>query len=454
VPPVPSVRSLPFLLLAVFAAEAPAVAQRGDAAGEPNRAESLTRHGITWRFEGPYVTGTFANGDPWVVGPVRIVGIEPRSVEVGGRVVNGSMIDPDPRSVRQGYDSALGGAEFGDRYDAAANVALGVSRQRPLVLLPDRSLVSVQSRPEAKETPTLQSAAVLTCLAVPPPPDAFRPPYVRGDKTVVHRAVELDFSVLRRLPPLPSVPPMDSVARGFERVWLDHLPDASARYLHPLENMPDYGREIAARVGSAGLLLNLDLPDEQKFDLAVRLVQLGIDLHGCLRGGCRWPGAGGNGSGRKFPILFAGTLLGDARMLAIGREFAAGEPLVGRGGQYFAEDGQTFFVRETAPGVWNGGHGGYRREHDGLPEWGFAHADRPELDRAAWNADPMRLCCTANGWVGQALAARIMGLQAAWNHPAFFDYMDRYLQTAHGDAWQRAWVGWHAELWDAYRSNY
>jgi hypothetical protein len=445
--PVPAARSLPSLLLSLLAATAPIVAQGGDVAGELERADALSRHGITWRFDAAYVTGTFVNGDPWVVGPVRITAIEPRSVDVGGRIVHGSMIDPDPALLRQGYDSALGGDEYRDRYDAAANVALGVSRQQSLLLLPDRSLVSVQSRPDAKDIPTLQSAAVLTCLAVPPAPDAFRPPYVRGDKTVQHRAVELDFAVLRRLPLLASVPPIDSVARGFERVWLDHLPDGSVRYLHPLENMPDQGREFAARVGSAGLLLNLDLPDAQKRPLAIRLVQLGIDLHGCLRGGCRWRGEGGNGSGRKFPILFAGAMLGDERLLAVGREFAE------EGGR-FAEDGQTFYVRETAPGVWNGGHGGYRREHDGLPEWGSAHADRPELDRAAWNADAMRLCCTANGWVGQALAARVMGLQPAWSHPAFFDYMDRYLQTAHGEAWQRAWVGWHAELWDAYRSNY
>jgi hypothetical protein len=61
---------------------------------------------------------------------------------------------------------------------------------------------------------------------------------------------------------------------------------------------------------------------------------------------------------------------------------------------------------------------GYRREHDGLPEWGFSHFDHPEADNALWDADPYRRCCTANGWVGQALAVRMMGLQAAWNHPA------------------------------------
>ncbi len=443
-----------FLLFAAAAFAGPAIAQHGDPAALPQRAESLFRHGITWRFDQPYVVGTFANGDPWVVGPVQLVGIEPVSVEVRGRVVHGSMIDPDPLAVRQGYDSAMFGDANREHYDPQANVAFGIGAPHPLLLPPGHSLVSVQSRPDAKEMPTLQTAAVLTCLPVPPPPDAFRPPYVRGDKSVRHRLVDLDYTALRQLPLLPSVPPIESVARSFERVWLDHMPTGAVRYLHPLENMPDYGREIAALVGSAGLLLNLDLPDAHKRVLLIRMVQLGIDLEGCLRAGCRWPGDGGNGSGRKFPILLAGAVLRDERMLAIGREFVPAAPVPGQSGQFFAEDGQTFYVRETEPGVWNGGHGGYRREHDKLPEWGSAHSDRPEEDRAAWAADAMRRCCTANGWVGQALAARVMGLQAAWSHPAFFDYMDRYLQTEPKGEWQRAWVGWHADLWDAYRSNY
>ncbi len=442
------------LLLVALTGAMRAPAQGRDTAAEPRRAESLERHGITWRFDGPYVVGAFANGDPWVVGPVGIVAIEPRCAEVGGRVVHGSMIDPDPSTEWQGYDSAMYGDRARERYRAAWNVAIGVGPDAPLQLLPERSLVSVRSRPESAAAPTLQTAAVLTCVAVPPPPDAFRPPYVRGDKTVRYRVVDLDVAALRQLAALPGVPQIEVVARQFERVWLDHVPGPAGRWLHPADNLPDHDRELAALVGSAGLLLNLDLPLPQKQELLVRFVQLGLDLHACLRGGCRWPGVGPHGGGRKFPILFAGRLLGDEGMLAIGREFANQAPTATGSGQFFAEDGQTFRVRETAPGVWNDGHGGYRREHDGLPEWGSNHVDHPEHDRAAWGADPDRLCCTANGWVGQALAARVLGLQAAWHHAPFFDYMDRYLQAPHAAPWQRAWVGWHAAMWDAYRANH
>lgn len=454
-------RHLLALLLSVTAVARAGVAQtavteRGDRAGEPQRAESITRHGITWRFDVPHVVGTFANGDPWVVGPARIVAIAPKCVEQNGRVVHGSMIDPDPATLLQGYDSAMYGDRERERYRAERNVALGVSPTSPLRLAPQQSLVSVRSRPDPLQAPTLQTAAVLTCVALPPPPDAFRPPYVRGDKTVRHRVVDLDRTALQRLAPLPSVPPIDGVARAFERLWLDHAPASEVRWLHPFENLPTEARELAALVGSAGLLLNVDLPFAQKEELLVRFVQLGIDLHGCLRGGCRWPGDGAHGGGRKLPILFAGRLLGDASMLAIGREFGntTPDPEAGRSGQWFAEDGQTFVVTQTSPGVWNRGHGGYRQEHDGLAEWGRAHVDHPEQDRAAWRGDADRVCCSANGWVGAALTARVMGLQEAWAHAPFFAYMDRYLQAPHEEPWQRAWVGWHAAMWDAYRANY
>jgi hypothetical protein len=141
-------------------------------------------------------------------------------------------------------------------------------------------------------------------------------------------------------------------------------------------------------------------------------------------------------------------------MLAIGREFVSARKDAHTGEQFFAEDGQTFFVRETSAGVFNWGFGGYTREHDGLPEWGFAHADDPKADRARWDEDPYRLCCTANGWIGEALAARLMGLQDAWNHPAFFAYVDRYMQAQHTDAWHRSWVSWHTSMWDVYRANH
>ena len=426
----------------------------GDPEGLPVTQAQVERHGITWTFARAHVVGKFANGDPWVLGPVEIVAIEPATEVVAGRVRNGSMIDPDASTDVQGYDQELYGPDTLQRYDPARNVAVGIDREHPCVLKPTQSLVSVVSRSGSSEAPILQKASVLTCVAVVPAPDAFRPAYVKGAKGIQYRAADLDFSRLQNLAPVGDLPLIEAVAERFERLWLDHVPGWIARYMHPLDNMPDYGRDIASLVGSAGLMLNLDWSEAQKRKLLIGLVQVGIDRYGALRGGCRWQGIGGHGHGNKLPILVAGLVLHDEAMLGIGREFASKTVQEGGRGAWFGEDGQTFYVKETSPGVWNWGHGNYDQSNDGLPEWGFSHSDHPERDDVSWDANPYRRCCTGNAWLGEALAARMMGLKEAWNHDAFFDYVDRYAQVEHAEAWHRAWVSWHTTLWSAYRSNY
>ncbi|MHC4682155.1 MAG: hypothetical protein ACYTEK_26110, partial [Planctomycetota bacterium] len=117
--------------------------------------QHITQFGITWTFDKDHLVGRFANGDYWVVGPVTIIGIAPASVEIGGRVINGSMVNPSPRlRWTQGYDSAMYGRYAGPRsYDPNLNAARpngrNLSSGNPLRLEPDCSLVSTVSTPEA-----------------------------------------------------------------------------------------------------------------------------------------------------------------------------------------------------------------------------------------------------------------------------------------------------------------
>lgn len=426
----------------------------GDREGLPKTANKIERHGITWTFSQEHVVGSFANGDPWVLGPVEVIAIEPKTTVANGRAVHGSMINPDPTTEMQGYDAELYGPDTLQRYDPALNVAIGIGRQHPCSLRPMQSLISIESRKSSTDAPIVQRAAVLSCVGVLPAPDAFRPPYVKGDKSLRYRAADLDFSHFQSVAAVGDMPLIEALAERFEGLWLDHVPGWIVRYMHPAENMPDYGRDIGALVGSAALMLNVDLPDARKKKLLIGMVQVGIDNHAALRGGCRWQGIGGLGHGRKLPILIAGRVLNDDEMLAIGKDYQSKTAADGGKGGWFGEDSQTFYVRETSPGVWNWGHGKYSAEHDGLPEWGFSHMDNPERDESAWDDNPYRRCCTANAWLGQALAARMMGLRQHWNHDAFFDYVDRYQQVDHTDGWHRSWVGWHPSMWVLYRSNY
>ncbi len=410
---------------------------------------SIRQWGFTWTFAAPVPAGRFANGDWFVVGEVLVTDITPRTTVQQGRVLHGSMINPDPARPEHGYDGALYGPGNEHLYRPELNVAWGVTSSRPLRLRPGDSLISTESH-LGNLVPQLEAAAVLTCVDEVPPHEAFRPPYAGADKRVQFDAGMLQWHRLQRVPLLPATPAIGPVADGFARVWLDHRSNWPSRMLHPVRNMPDYGRDLAAEVGQAALLVNMAFADVEKRPLVIRLVQLGIDNWGNVQNGCFWPGEGGHGSGRKFPILFAGALLGDAEMLGCGRSHPSLRRPDGSFRTVFGEDCQTFVVSRTANNAINFGFGSYTTADLGTPDWGFAHASWPNQDNRDWQGDPYRRCCTANAWVGYVLATRMMGLVDAWHHPPLFDYMDRYL-AAEPPGWTRAWIGWTGDMWDAFR---
>lgn len=437
----------------------------GGGGGNPSpgvMASSLTQYGVTWSFSQPCLTGQFCNGDYWVKGPVSIVQITPQTQDVGGRIINGSMVNPVTVVVGEhGYDSYLFHPYEDDRYKPYLNVATGISGSTPLVLDHDKSLISAVSYMGASPATNgsfsqLQTAAVLTVLADAPPEGAFRPAYAGIDKSVLFTEGDLDYSVLGNLAPTSGTPDLALTTAAFQRVWLDHMSGWTSRYMHPIDNMPDYGRDFTSVYGTGVLLLQTNLTQAQKRDLLIRTVQIGIDFHGNVKAGAFWQGVGGQGSGRKFPILFAGAVLHDPEMLAIGATHPSGYfgPNDPNNRSSFGEDCQTFVVQQTSPGVYNWGFGNYNASYVGLPEWGNRHTHEINQDNSQWGGDPYRRCCTANAWVGQTLTARIMGLQTFWAHQVYFDYMDRFMQTEAVGDWTRSWEPWQATMWDTYRQTY
>ena len=136
-------------------------------ASNASAATSVSRHGITWTFDRDRVTGFYANGDPWVVGPVVITSITPRPAV--GR--NGSMLNP-----------ALGSRQaFDDRYIATYNPydnTLNVGIKLPLTVGANSSLISSISSVDYKQWGLTQMFAVLTCVSSAPPAGSFRPAYM------------------------------------------------------------------------------------------------------------------------------------------------------------------------------------------------------------------------------------------------------------------------------------
>lgn len=420
--------------------------------------ESISQYGITWTFAEPARVGRFVTGDWWVVGPVVVKAVAPAPTE--GR--NGSVVNP-PAGKRQGYDDRIAG------YDASLRASF------PLTLKPGQSLVTTASVEKVGEkTPDtvpgqycrgpLRTAAVLTCVAEPPPADAFRPAYVggvghaacaptEGDTRAACRyftASQLRRDLLPRLKPVGPLPDLKLYERYLERIWLDHLHEWPNRMMHPLENMPDYGREITNIVSTVSLMLCLDDPAKERETLLLRFVQLGIDYYGVTQSdNDLWRANGGHNSGRKMPIIFAGVLLGHEGMKSVKASFA--------------EDQQTYY---------GAGYRGQKvlwtidtteaRRHEHLPPEKWAGPPF-KGDNDGWKSEAYRLL---NGptWVGQALAARLLGAKGYWGHDAFFDYVDRWVAEAADGTVDRKTLkptgyqpfyggegGFIAAMWKAYR---
>jgi hypothetical protein len=444
-------------------------------------ATELTQHGITWTFDGNPQTGQYANGDYWVVGPVTVVSITdtlhtvPVAVAIGTNQIDGAMINPVGSSTKQGYDSRI--TSYNQALNQARPGGLPLSAANPLVLPVNSSLISSVSWttnepgcPKLEQSPAVgvnvprpatRSMAILTCVSNAPPEGTFRPPYCGTDKSPRFNKSQLDYSKLANLSPVANTPSLAAVEANFAGPWVDHVRSFVAEHNHPSMHMPSYGRDLSIVIGQGALMLQVDFsrlpgsPDKEK--LLIEFTQLGIDLAGVADTGGQWPCDGGIFQGRKFPILLAGTVLNDAHMKN-----------VSAWSTQFQEDQDTFYVSQadvdrTHSTAWKPDTrctlAPYEAVNIGIPEWGIAHARKPEGDNLHWTATYRVINnMSYTGWV---LAAQIMGLRTDWGHEALFDYIDRstsiidpYQDTdykkdlyIYGNSFIRA-------MWKAYRANY
>ena len=386
---------------------------------ELKKVDTVTHFGITWKFSEKVPVGNFVNGDYYVVGPVTIVEIIPAPTpERNGSVLN-LPIDPG----KSPFDSRTKEG----RFDARLRANLPISMKPGDILISSISVDEVgvlpaPLRPQDKSHSPVRSVSILTCLKEPVPPDAFRPSYCDYKEQKIYLARNLRRNLLPSLSregirfelEIGKVS-LEDFSNRFSRPWLDVCFfgfDAAIEY------QPHYGREVGRAVGIAGLLLMLDYSLEEKEKLLIGLVQYGIDLWGIVRAGYPgWPAHGGHGSGRKFPIVFAGIMLGDEEMQMPKKKYP---------NLKFGEDMQTMYDKGwTGAKAVYAGHVG----KDGLPgkpDWG-AYEHLSPSDWPGNLGENYRRCCTSICWVGQALALRILHAEKIWDHDAFFDYVDRWM---------------------------
>ncbi|NRA39405.1 MAG: hypothetical protein HRU15_14765, partial [Planctomycetes bacterium] len=281
---------------------------------------SLSQYGITWTFENEVVVGQYISGDYWVQLPATIIAISPQQTAQPGR--HGTEVNP-VANREQGFDDR---GNIGGGFTAERQVVL------PYVLNNADVVMSSISGKELKKPSAdalkenycrgpVQTVALLTAVTDIPRADAFRPAYCGSWKQQLHVSdIQRD-----RLPQLknPGEPAdISRFRRAFDRPWIDHWSGWSARSLHPWENMPDYGREIADFLGMCSLLICTENFTEQHQDIFYNYMQIAIDLYGLTSSNKKlWHADGGHCLGRKAPILIAGHLFANEEMLAVDAVF-------------------------------------------------------------------------------------------------------------------------------------
>ncbi|MDP6357713.1 MAG: hypothetical protein QF473_21525 [Planctomycetota bacterium] len=383
-----------------------------------NKSDEVSRHEITWTFDTDYPTGSFVNGDPWVLGPVKIVSVTPG----WDGEVNGTQVDP-PIAGKEGQG-------FRKDYKFGAPYRDDLLAKFPLSLRGTRSVVSTigmkpQRRGGAYEA--FESASVLTVVDEVPPRDAFRPPYIKGSKPF-YAVSQIQWN---RLPSLEA--PEGFVApkkNPMVRLWMDHngTRGNANGTIHPRRNMAPY--YFFMDVSRMSVTLLVDFP--RRKELLYSFMQYGIDCyHISLNNGDAWRAYGGFGNGRKWPILFTGILLDDEKMihpLKTCKTTWARTDTVDK----FGEDGHTYHGKPTkgyprGKPLWgqDAPPGRWFRNHDNRDPNGILEPMQLPKDNPIGGS--YRFICS-RGWPGQALAARLMGAMDLWDHPAFFDYVDRWIR--------------------------
>jgi hypothetical protein len=208
------------------------------------------------------------------------------------------------------------------------------------------------------------------------------------------------------------------------------------------------------------------------------LVQYGIDLWGIVRA-CNasrgWQAHGGHGTGRKWPMIFSGIMLGDTAMAKPTITYPVlriGEDMQTSRGFCWAT-GDTNYVYTGHQGLWNG------QPVSTTPGWGPYENTPPsqwyccESGYTTPLGESYRRCCTSHAWIAEALGARLMNAMGLWNHPDFFGYCDRWMMETHFDSleitaikaargwdfsadWERQGASWDAvtnDMWKMYRNR-
>ena len=422
---------------------------------------SVSQYGITWTFDQPYPVGSYANGDPFVVGPVSITSITPESQVVTDnedgtdRVVNGTMLNP--QGSVNGFDSqSVFDLKFYPSYDDSLNQH--PSRTGSPISTSEASIVSCISRQSSSyggsDRGRISSYGVLTVIQREPRDGAFRPdPYGNGSKESEWNENDIDYTLLRNLSQVGSdVPDLNQITDKISHLWYEATSLngglTTAQVFRAHDYQPSYGRDIGKVSADALLSAHLDYTKEQKRPLVAAIVQQGLDVYKQQTRGAEWTNNGGHYGGQKDRMVFAAMLLNDDNIKAA---CDAGNTFVHGNEQQIFYVSQADVDRQSCndndPSSTSGNPCGtsgstlYENGDIGLPEWGRNHYTSPcTYDCRSWGSSYRWI---GSSYAGNALAVRLIpGAKDVWNWDAYFDYEDRYSEAEiNGDSNQVGGTG-------------
>lgn len=412
---------------------------------------TVSKLGITWSFDTNYEIGQYINGDYWVSGPggnVTVTSVNPAPSGSGSEKRHGSMLNPIPGIVSGIFAGGQGAQGFDDRafdYSSVFTVTY------PITLTPSQSLVSVESIITypvtdliggVRTVPTqtcIKRGQVLTCVGSQPPSGSFRPAYVGSDKTL-YNISSINWDIVPNLSATPNSIDL-SLLSGYLSggIWLDIKKMWPNSLLHPTENVPSYGRDIAYMIAEVGCALCTSGDLERKKDSIYKIIQIGIDLyHTALIASGLWEPDGGYNIGRKFPIVFASKMLNNSSMSSITYRNQEDE------GCYYGEDvtpsqalwtgwqnsghkyaSNVLYMLE--PGLDTIGNPWYHENYHPSGWDTSPFPNNPASPQYPWDKhDPYRRL-VAYALIGQAMVSYAFGLKPLWNHDAYFSYVDRWM---------------------------
>jgi uncharacterized repeat protein (TIGR02059 family) len=286
----------------------------------------------TFGFSAPRLSGRYANGDWWVLGPVTITTISPVSfVQASGtgnngltaytnRSVHGAMVNPGNRAFATGgllANNQTGSAQGWDSlrftsalpasptYNNAFNSDPGATGTA--LTMSSGSIIKAVSRLSglpSQNRPALDDMVVLTVVDTIPAPDAIRPGVSGSDKTAPCRLSDVNLSVFQNLAPPASAPDFATALGWVNRYIETSHPDSILNtHAKGANNHPEYGQFIGFDLHRAALCLHLSsFSRDQKLAILARLLTITSDLVSRFDEGSV-TNANGGGNQWKLPII-------------------------------------------------------------------------------------------------------------------------------------------------------